>query len=445
MISSTFTPTDFEPCRRAAAFGPPGAWVAAHGLPVGAALFDAAGPATATARYTSLGLQPRETLQLRLDDPADPFDALAAFAATDPRWARLPGPRPMIACALSYDLGRRVEALPSLARADGHLPDLWAARYPAVYVWDRHLAQGHIVAECPAAAEQLARRLAAGGPPPRPVRPGPAEAEMREADYRAALARIRGHIEAGDVYQVNYTLRFRAPLPGPVDPAPLFARLHARSPVPWAAALRLDAHRSVLSLSPERFLRWDADGRVETRPIKGTRPRHADPAADAAAAAELAADPKDRAEHLMIVDLERNDLGRVCQASSVQVPALLQPERYATVHHLVSTVTGQLQPGLGLAALLRAVFPGGSVTGAPKHRAMTLIEQLEPVRRGIYCGAVGYLDPAGGGDLNLPIRTAWTADDALWYQAGGGIVADSEPGAEWAEAWTKARAFLDAL
>lgn len=419
--------------------------MAAHGLPIGATLWDAAGPVREGARHTALALEPVETLVCGVEDAVDPFDALAAFAQPDAAWAAVPGPRPLVACALGYDLGRRVERVPACARNDHHLPDLWAARYAASYVWDRAEQAGRIIATSAQAADALAARLTAGGPTPAPVSPGPAVAEMQPDAYRAALAGILAQIAAGEVYQVNYALRFCAALPGPVDPAPLFARLHARSPVPWAAALRLDAHRSVLSMSPERFLAWDHHGHVETRPIKGTRPRDANPQRDAAIARALVEAPKDRAEHLMIVDLERNDLGRVCQAGSVTVPHLMASERYATVHHLVSTVTGRLRPEVGLADLLRAVFPGGSITGAPKLRAMTLIEQLEPVRRGIYCGAVGYLDAAGGGDLNLPIRTAWIADDALWYQAGGGIVADSDPSEEWAEAWTKARAFLEAI
>ena len=420
----------------------PASWVARHGLPVGAALFDAAGPDTGGVhRYAALCLAPVETLTWRLGDPGDPFERLAALAARAAAPPEAPVPHPFVACALGYDLGRVVERVPTLARAEGHLPDLWAARYEAAYVWDRSLGKGRVVSANPAAAEALEARLRAGGPPPEAAEVGPVHAETSRATYEAAVRRIKSHIAAGDVYQVNYTVRFAADIRG--DAASLYARLHARSPVPFGVLLRIDADRTVLGTSPERFLRWDRGGHVETRPIKGTRPRATDPEQDASQAAALQASGKDRAEHVMIVDLERNDLGRVCVPGSVRVSRLMAPEAYSTVHHLVSTVEGQLTPEAGLAELLRATFPGGSITGAPKVRAMALIETLEPTRRGIYCGAVGYLDAAGGGDLNIAIRTAWQVGGRLYYQAGGGIVADSDPAAEWAEAGWKARAFVE--
>ncbi len=424
------------PCARPFDVGPPGAWVARHGLPVGGALLDAGGPGD-IARFAALALDPARVVR----DVS--FAALAALAAFDGDWSAVPGPRPLVMCALSYDLGRRIERIPSLARDDGHLPALWAARYEAAYVWDRALSRGRLVATSPDAAEALAARLRDPPPADAPLVPGEARPEMARADYTLALRRILEHIADGDVYQVNYTLRFSAPCGG-LDPGAFFTRLHARTPAPFAACLRLDAERAVMSVSPERFLRWTPDGRVETRPIKGTRKRGATPAEDAALQAELAASEKDRAEHVMIVDLERNDLGRVCLPGTVKPTRLFAPEAYATVHHLVSTVEGRLRPDVDLPELLHATFPGGSITGAPKIRAMEVIEALEPVRRGVYCGAIGYLDAAGGGDLNLAIRTAWSAGGRLYYQAGGGIVADSDPDAEWDEAMVKARAFVDA-
>ncbi len=418
--------------------------MAHHGLPMGAALFDAGGPADDPGRFAALALHPVETLAWRPGDAGDPFALLEALAARRPAaWIGGHGPQPLVACLLGYDLGRVVERVPTLARAEHHLPDLWAARYDAAWVHDRAVGRGHLVGT-PAGQARLAAALLEPPPSAPPARAGPATCETDFAAYAAAFARVKAHILDGDVYQVNLTVRFRAPLT-PGDPGALFAALHARSPVPFAAALRPAADRAVLSISPERFLRWDAAGHVETRPIKGTRPRGATPAADADLAAELAGSLKDRAEHVMIVDLERNDLGRVCRTGSVHVPRLCAPEPYATVHHLVSTVAGRLRPDAGLADLLRATFPGGSITGAPKLRAMEIIEALEPTRRGPYCGSIGYLDAQGGGDLNIAIRTAWVAGDALYYQAGGGVVADSEARAEWDEAWVKARAFLDAL
>ena len=414
----------------------PADWVARHGLPPGGALFDALGPAAGPARYAALCLDPVGHLSWRLGERVDPFDALDALRRAVGPWPASPGPQPQVACLLAYDLGRAVERVPTVARADLSLPDLWAARYAAAFVWDRAQGHGWIAGQDAAARHALAARLDAGGPISDPLRPGPVRPELDRSDYVAALACIQGHIAAGEIYQANFALRFSAPCEGG-DPGPLFGRLHAASPVPYAACVRPTPGAAVLSVSPERFLRWTADGQVETRPIKGTLPREAD-------AAGLLASAKDRAEHVMIVDLERNDLGRVCQVGSVRVPELMAVESYATVHHLVSTVRGQLRAGVGLPELLRATFPGGSITGAPKLRAMEVIESLEPVRRGPYCGAVGYLDARGGGDLNIAIRTAWVDDGRLYYSAGGGIVADSAPETEWAEVGWKARAFIEA-
>ena len=421
----------------------PAAWVERHGLPPGGALLDAAGgEKRGVHRYAALCLTPVEILSWRLGDADDPFHLLESFAGRMGRPSGEAGPWPLVACALGYELGRVVERVPALARDDRHVPDLWAARYEAAYVWDRVARAGRVVATSPAAGRALEARMRAGGTAPAPAVVGRARAEVSRRVYEAAVRRIRAHIAAGDVYQVNHTVRSSAPFAG--DAESFFARLRAASPVPFGAMLRLSPEIAVLSTSPERFLRWDASGHVETRPIKGTRPRAREARRDAALADALRASPKDRAEHIMIVDLERNDLGRVCEPGSVRVSRLLAPEAYPTEHHHVSTEEGRLRGGTGLAELLRATFPGGSITGAPKVRAMEIIDALEPVRRGIYCGAVGYLDAAGGGDLNIAIRTAWQVGDRLYYQAGGGIVADSDPATEWAEAGWKARAFMDA-
>ena len=412
---------------------------------MGAALFDAAGP-TPIARYTALALDPIESLSWSLGDEGDPFVLLDAMHRRSQRlgFKAFPGPHPLIATLLSYDLGRTIETIPNTARAEGHLPDLWAARYDAAYVWDRVDRAGWLIGHSAAAVDRLAHRMA-NTPPliPHAAQIGPVIAELDQSTYTRAIERILHHIGDGDVYQVNFALRFQAQVN--TQPSAIFTRLHRCSQVPFAAALRLSDQRAIFSISPERYLRWNAAGHVETRPIKGTRPRGKTPEEDAALQAELAKSPKDAAEHLMIVDLERNDLGRVCEIGSVHVPRQAAPEAYATVHHLVSTVAGKLRPEVSLADLLRATFPGGSITGAPKIRAMEIIDRLEPVRRGPYCGAVGYLDAAGGGDLNLAIRTAWQHGPTLYYSAGGGIVADSTPAAEWAEAQVKAKAFIDAL
>jgi para-aminobenzoate synthetase component 1 len=264
---------------------------------------------------------------------------------------------------------------------------------------------------------------------------------MDSGCYHQAFNRIRDYIREGDCYQVNLAQRFQAPCTG--DPWLGYRRLRAINPAPFAAYLNLPFGQ-VLSSSPERFLEVRG-GHVETRPIKGTRPRQSDPAADAAQAGELAACGKDRAENLMIVDLLRNDLGKVCVPGSVETSRLFEVESFANVHHLVSTVTGRLAPGLDAIDLLRAAFPGGSITGAPKLRAMEIIEELEPDRRGVYCGAIGYLGFNGDMDTNIAIRTVVITAGQAHCWAGGGIVADSEWQAEYQECLDKASPMLRLL
>jgi para-aminobenzoate synthetase component 1 len=260
--------------------------------------------------------------------------------------------------------------------------------------------------------------------------------------YLQAVERVREYIIAGDIFQANLSQRFEAPL---TEPAwALYRRLRVRNPAPFAAFLDLPG-AAVLSASPERFLRVDAAGRVETRPIKGTRPRGVGPEHDAALGQALTESPKDRAENLMIVDLMRNDLSRVCAPGSVRVAELFALEQYATVHHLVSTVIGQLAPGADALDLLRAAFPGGSITGAPKLRAMEIIAELESSRRGVYCGAIGYWSVTGELDTSIAIRTAVARAGRIYFNAGGGVVADSVPAEEYQETLDKARGLIDAL
>jgi para-aminobenzoate synthetase component 1 len=266
--------------------------------------------------------------------------------------------------------------------------------------------------------------------------------------YLTAARRARDYVHAGDVFQVNLSQGFDIELAEGDGPWPVFARLCADSPAPHAAFLRLDADHVVMTNSPERFLDV-RDGQVEARPIKGTRRRAADPQADAALAAELSASAKDRAENLMIVDLMRNDLSRVCRPGSVTVPRLYELETYANVHHLVSVVEGELDAGCDVFDLLAASFPPGSITGAPKVRAMEIISELEGEPRGPYCGALGWIDGSTAMDLNVMIRTAALRRvDGVWrasLRSGGGIVADSDPQAEYEETLTKASALRRAF
>ena len=250
------------------------------------------------------------------------------------------------------------------------------------------------------------------------------------------MRRAIEYIAAGDVFQVNIAQRLTAR--GLVEPLDLFLRLSQASPAPYAAFLSW-RDLAVISSSPELFYQTRGD-RVATRPIKGTRPRGSDQDEDRRLAAELAGSAKDRAELTMIVDLERNDLGRVCRFGSVKVVDPLVVESFAQVHHLVATVEGQLRPGIGPVDVIRAVFPGGSITGATKIRAMEIIDELEPNRRGLYAGAIGYLSRGGKSAFNIAIRTMIAEGDRVSYQVGGGIVADSDPLMEYRETLHKGRA-----
>ncbi|MCG6111660.1 MAG: aminodeoxychorismate synthase component I [Paracoccus sp.] len=284
------------------------------------------------------------------------------------------------------------------------------------------------------------------GPEPAPPLPAGAEARFGRlrplwdrARYDAAIAAVHGYIESGDTYQINLTFPLTAEVSG--DPLALYAALAARQPVGEGAFVDLGGP-IVLSRSPELFFAVDDQRRILTRPMKGTAARLADPAADMAAAQALQTSEKNRAENLMIVDLLRNDISRICRPGSVQVPQLFHVERYATVHQMVSTVQGQLQPGVGLAQILGALFPCGSITGAPKIRSMQIIAELEAAPRDIYCGAIGWVDPAGPMRFSVAIRSPWfEAPDRLRLNVGGGIIHDSEAGPEWEEALCKS-AFL---
>ena len=355
-----------------------------------------------------------------------------AWAQARADWRGGPGV-PVAVGFFSYDLGRRFERLRGPARRS-EWPDLEFRFYDAL--WVRRPDRAEIWAQDDAAAARLGARLAAPAPPTELGEVlGPLEDLDPPAGYLAGVERILEYLRAGDVYQVNLARRLSAPVPAGEGPEgwALFARLQAESPAPHA--LWLGDHQSCLvGNSPERFLRLDEHGRLETRPIKGTRPRGAD-------AAELARHPKDLAEHIMIVDLERNDLGRVCQVGSVEVHGFARTLSLPTVHHLVTTVSGQLRTEVSLGQLLRATFPGGSITGAPKIRAMEIIAELESAARGPYTGATGWLGAAGDLDLAVAIRTGLVRDGRLTLWVGGGIVVDSIPDEELRETVAKASAF----
>ena len=310
-----------------------------------------------------------------------------------------------------------------------------------LWAWDL-TGEGHPAAErrCRVWREALDRGLRSP-PPIRPSSLGPSTSQFDRATYLATVGRVLDYIAAGDVFQVNLSQRFTAW--GRPEPLDLYLRLKAESPAPFAAFLRWD-DLAVVSASPEWFYQTRGD-LIVTRPIKGTRPRGRDLDADARLAAELSASPKDRAELIMIVDLERNDLGRVCQYGSIRVRDPLKVESFAQVHHLVATIEGRLRPEIGPIDVIRAVFPGGSITGAPKIRAMEIIDELEPNRRSLYTGAIGYLSRGGSSAFNIAIRTILVEGERASFQVGGGIVADSDPEAEYEETLAKGRGLLAVL
>jgi para-aminobenzoate synthetase component 1 len=379
-------------------------------------------------------------------DTGDPLAAARSLLAPHVRapHAGLPPFQGGIAGYVGYDWGAEQERVRRRAGGVG-APDAVLGLYDWTIAWDHAQRRAWIVAwteeRLAWVRERVARPVRPSAHPP--VRPSDVVSNFTRPEFEAAVSRIRDYIAAGDVYQVNLAQRFHTPFAGP--PLDLYRRLRARSAAPFGAYLALKP-LTIASISPERFVRLDAVTRVaEARPIKGTRPRGATPTEDAALAQALTTSEKDRAENVMIVDLLRNDLGKVCRPGSVRVPELYALESHPTVHHLVSTVTGVLGDGADAFDLLRAAFPGGSVTGAPKIRAMEIIAELERAPRGVYCGAIGYVSATGDMDLNIPIRTVVLQDGIASFHAGAGIVWDSEPAAEYDETLAKARALIDAL
>jgi para-aminobenzoate synthetase component 1 len=411
-----------------------------------------------------------------------PGDALGAARALLGEWrhepvAGLPPFQGGAAGYIGYDYGAVLERLPAPRYDDLGIPDVILGLYDWVVAWNHAAGAAWLIstglpgrgAEREGRArerlEWVKHRLAAGSAR-RPPGPSPFQAPGPEAPtypvphiegadaiglrstfthrgYLDAVARVREYIVAGDIFQANLSQRFQAPLREP--PFEIYRRLRRRNQAAFAAYLGFD-RLQVVSASPERFLRLDQNLRqVETRPIKGTRPRGLGPMHDAALGRALAESAKDRAENVMIVDLLRNDLSRVCRPGSVRVPELFALEQLPTVHHLVSTVLGELDPAADAVDLLRAAFPGGSITGAPKVRAMEIIAELEPTRRGVYCGSIGYLSATGAMDTSIVIRTILALRGQVYFQAGGGIVADSDPELEYRETVDKARALIEAL
>lgn len=445
------------------ALEPQAAWAALSGDADHCAFLDSALPDPRRGRHSVLAWSPFLILRTRgrrierresgvwRSETGNPFEALGEVLARYRLAQRRGLPVPFVGGGIgyaAYDLCHFVERLPARAADDLELPELYFCFYRTALCFDHESRRWWLVGAGPdanlgRAAGEIAERLGSAPTAPAPIDlPAAAPARVAASSfergaYVRAVQRAIEYIAAGDIFQVNLSQRFQAHWPH--GGRRLYARLRALNPAPFAAWLGFDGV-TIASSSPERFLMSEG-GRVETRPIKGTRPRGATPAEDERLREELLSSAKDRAELTMIVDLERNDLGRVCRYGSVRVTEQLVLEQYPTVYHLVSTIVGELHTGRSLVDLLKATFPGGSITGAPKIRAMEIIDELEPTRRSVYTGSVGYIGFDGRMDLNIAIRTVILKGDTAYYQAGGGIVADSDPDLEYEETLHKARAF----
>ncbi|OLD89697.1 hypothetical protein AUG86_04500 [Euryarchaeota archaeon 13_1_20CM_4_64_14] len=413
---------------------------------------DSSLPEPELARYSFLGSDPVGWFRSRGPRAAyatpwgerstdrNPLDALERFIDSLPRATAGKPSYPFLGGPVGYfgyDLGRLIEHVPDEKPADLQIPDIHLAVYPRVYIIDRLWGETFVVAprtrieyEPPPIPDDLAVP-----PDPRPIDP------LASEDYVHTIEEAKRAIVEGEIFQVNLSHRVALPLRG--TPAAAYERLRARTPSTFGGFLEAGDHR-LLSASPERFLRV-RDRDVETRPIKGTRPRGRTQAEDERLSQELLASEKDAAENVMIVDLERNDLGKICEFGSVHVPVLQGLRSLPNVHHLESVVRGRLRDDVTIPRLLPATFPGGSITGAPKPRAMEIIERLEPHRRGVYTGAIGYVSWDRSVDWNIAIRTATVIGETAYFAVGGGIVADSDPEAEYRETLDKLRGHAEAL
>ena len=425
-------------------------------------------------RYSFVGSQPFLILsscssEITLTQGADksrltgnPFDILGHFLEIY-HLEPCPSPVPFTGGAvgyLSYDLCHFIERLPGQALDDLKLPECYFGFYDLVLAFDNLEGKAYIVSTGFPELEEARRIKRAQGRLDEvkaklyhsPIREMPPalmpsfepvslRGNFAHQEYVAAVEKARQYIIAGDIFEVNLSQRFEAELTIPPDE--LYLRLRQINPAPFASYLGFD-ELQVVSASPERFLRLKGDW-AQTRPIKGTRPRGKTREADEALASELKTSLKDRAENIMIVDLERNDLGRVCRFGSVRVTELARLEVFPTVFHLTSTVVGRLKEGKNGIDLLKATFPGGSITGAPKVRAMEIIDELEPTKRSVYTGGIGYLGFNGDLDLNIAIRTFLVKGRKAYFQVGGAVVYDSDPEAEYQETLDKGRALVEAL
>ena len=444
MPTCTLYPLPYQP--------DPAAYFARLRQAPGAILLDSARPGAERGRFDLLSAWPLQHLQVLPDEDGRAFLQRLRASLKQLGPAQLPGGVELpfaggLIGYLSYDFGRRLEHLPCLATDDLGLPDAQLGLYGWALVTDHQHGSSQLVFH-PQLADDERERLIALFEDPDNAASGDFRllaamtGDLQPGQYEAAFDQVQRYIQAGDCYQINLTQRFRAPCQG--DPWHAYQALRKACPTPFSGYQQLADGSALLSFSPERFVRV-SQGQVETRPIKGTRPRSADPAEDARNAEELRHSPKDRSENLMIVDLLRNDLGRTCQIGSVKVPELFSLESYPNVHHLVSSITGQLATDKDALDLIGDSFPGGSITGAPKIRAMQIIDELEPSRRALYCGSLLYVDVRGEMDSSIAIRSLLVKDGQVSCWGGGAVVADSNWQSEYEESIAKVRVLMETL
>ncbi|NVJ92427.1 MAG: aminodeoxychorismate synthase component I [Methylocystaceae bacterium] len=394
-------------------------------------------------RYSYIALSPLETLC----DPQNAFDKIKEKLATHP-CQRLKDKPPFQGGYLGYigyEFAHQIEKLPVQPTDPFTTPDICFGFYDTVAAFDHLKKRAWIFSlTSEERAHDLHNQLSTETTPSpyRPIRTD-WKSDFTQNSYEQTVQRVIDYIRAGDIFQANLTQRFTTEIPQDFDRFAFYQNLRRINPAPFSAYLNFDGF-TVASSSPERFLQLN-NQQVETCPIKGTRPRHTNTDEDQAQALTLKNSEKDRAENTMIVDLLRNDLSKVCTPHSVVVPELCEVHSFASVHHLISTVLGQLREEYNAVDLLHACFPGGSITGAPKVRAMEIIAELEPCRRNTYCGAIGYIGMDGSMDTNIVIRTLIFKEGAACAQVGGGIVADSDPQAEYQETLDKAQALFKAF
>ncbi len=441
----------------------------------GSILFDSSKQMAQLGRYSFIGISPFLFLtskngqvvlageQNQVLENACPFTELQKHLARFPlkTLPRLPPFQTGAAGLFSYNLVQHLEKIPEFNQDDMGFCDLAVGFYDLVMAFDNVLNKTYIFSSgypeftLPTRKQRakdrinwLLNEIAKIDTPPEPnlvkIPAQEISSNFSKTAYLKAVEQTRNYILAGDIFEGTVSQRFKSTLPKNLSPYDLYLRLRAVNQAPFSGYFNIDNHQIIASASPERFLKLDHH-LIETRPIKGTRPRSKDPLKDKKLIADLQASEKDQAENVMIVDLMRNDLSRVCLDHTVTVPQLCKVESYPTVHHLVSVVQGTLQPNLGPIDLLRATFPGGSITGAPKIRAMEIIAEVEPTSRGPYTGSLGYISFDGNLDSSILIRSFCIKDNEVTFQVGGAIVLDSDPASEYEETLVKASGLMRAL